>query len=534
MNIRVLAPVAAVLLVAACSNGSAADDASAGASDLHGGTVCEPLDYPHVLANADYYRQFDSDAAAGGYLTAIIAQGQLAANSGPNAKLKEITQDARLLALVSDVYKGFEKVFPAYTAGLPTPPRVAIVESDIVNAFALGPGFTEDPSRRKDQSPWLFIVHTALMNRGGSDTELRGLFAHELGHLILRNYLANVRDAIRVSYLVKSSEDGLFGESQANDAVLGIHVEEMLKRQARVGGLPELGLPAIASLGTYAKVTDALLAAATPAGASPSDACAAAKAAETALQKAQGALVPGASAGNDVPATPTADQAAQLQTLSQSYDTALRACLDGAGVPANQASLMQLTAETNSLSDQAVDPNSPDHAKLVSLMLEAETATDEALPKASLVDRLLAAQTPIRAELIGLRGAPEYPIDDIRVYDYEEDADDAAVRILAAIGDDPMGIADFLLDAALTPEQKAACLADIGAHKRIPFGRFIDTHPATCWRVYHATGLAKAIAACPAAAATVAARPPLGSNAPSVVDKDPRELVEKGYGPGKR
>jgi hypothetical protein len=232
------------------------------------------------------------------------------------------------------------------------------------------------------------------------------------------------------------------------------------------------------------------------------------------------------------PATPTPEQAAQLESLSQAFADKLRACLDPLDRPDNTRSIAQLTATLNKLGDSAVDPSNPDHAKLLSLMLEAETTTDDALPNASLIDRLLVAQTPIRAEFVGLRNAREYPIDEIRVYDYEEDADDAAVRILAAIGDDPKAIGGVMVDLLYTPDQKASCLADMAAHKPIPFGRFVDVHPATCWRYYHATQLATAISACPTV--SVGARPPQGSKTPSIVDKSPRDLVEKGYGHGQR
>jgi hypothetical protein len=533
MKTVLVAPIAAAILVAACS-AQTPDDASSAASEIHGGSVCAPLDYPHVLSNADFFRQFESDAAAGEYLTKIIAQGQLAPISGPDARFREITQDARLLRLVGEVYEGFKRVFPSDVAGLPTPPRVAIVESDIKNAFALGPGYVEDAQHRHDQSPWLFIVHTALINEGGTDTELRGLFAHELGHLILRNALPEVRQAIRSIYLIAGSEDGIIGEAQTDEGPLAAHVEEMLKRQQRVGGVPELGLPVFAALGaTYPKITDMLLGLATPDTGASSAACADAKTKEAALQNAQKALIPGITAGNLVPRAPTAEESAHLEELSQATASALRTCLEPMTAGPSRASLMQLTAAMNELPEGAADPSHPDHAKLLGLMLDDEKAVDADLVTAPLIDRMLKAQAPIRSEFIALRASPTYPIDEVRVYDFEEDADDAAVRVLHAIGDDPLGIGKFLLDALMTPAEKASCLADVAAHRAVPYGRFIDTHPATCWRYYHAKQFAEALGTC-SSVATTARSAPKGSGRPSVTFLPPRELTEKGYGRGQR
>src|SRR5262249_48927577 len=98
------------------------------------------------------------------------------------------------------------------------------------------------------------------------------------------------------------------------------------------------------------------------------------------------------------------------------------------------------------------------------------------------------------------------------------------------------GLAGFLADALMTPDLKATCLADIAAGRQVPFGRFIDTHPASCWRVYHIQQLAKAFDACPATPSTERTSPK-GSGQPSVTDRPPRELLEqfeKGYGRGTR
>jgi hypothetical protein len=528
MNIKTLGPIAFALLLAACS--THADDAGNATSDIHGAGVCAPLAYPHAVANADYYRQYATDADAEAFLAPIINSGKLAAESGANATFKEITHDTRLVGLVNEIYGAYRQVYPEETSGMPTAPRVAIVNSDIVNAFAMAPGFIAD---NPAQAPWLFIVHSALMDRHPSDDELRGLFAHELGHLILRNGLPDVRQAIRVTYLVGAGgENGLLGEGQSDSASLGLRVEEMNKLRLRVGVLPALGIPAYApvygdppgphspTLGSYSNIVESLLG-----SAGSSDACTTAKAKLTELKAAQKALVPGFGQQNYAPRSPTATESANLGQLSSATADALKACIEPLGAT---GSLMQVTAAVNGLSPTSVDPSDPDHGKLLDLMLKTELDLDAANPNGQVIDLLLQAQAPIRTDLLTMENDPSAPVDQIRVYDSEEDADDASVRILTSLGHDPTSIGTFLLNAAMTPEDKAACIADVAAGRPIPFGRFIDMHPATCWRYYHATQFAKGLQQCETAATERTA--PKGSGRASVVDKAPKDLMEKGYG----
>jgi hypothetical protein len=174
-----------------------------------------------------------------------------------------------------------------------------------------------------------------------------------------------------------------------------------------------------------------------------------------------------------------------------------------------------------------VNPDDPDHGKLVGLMLDVETRVDAEMSDAPLIDRILAAQGDIRAELAKLQDDPAYPIDQIRIFDYEEDADDASVRVLTALGKNPIGVGQFFLDF-MPADARAACLADVAAHRPIPYGRFIDTHPSSCWRYYHVNQFSSALSQCSAPATGV--RTAKGSGRASVIDKAPREMVETGYG----
>jgi Zn-dependent protease with chaperone function len=514
--------VALFVLAAACAPHVADGTDSAGGA-LSGAGICSTLDYAHTVTPENFYRKFESDEKAGEFVQKIIAEGQLVGESGPNAKFKEITQDPRILRLIEQVFEGYKRAFPRETEGMTTAPPVAIIETDVVNAFALSPGIVEDASAPADKSPWLFVIHTALLDLGPTDDELSGLIGHELGHLILRTFLPEIRQHVRAVYLSPPNEDGVLGEAAKDDPVVGAHVEEILKRKDRVGGLPELGLnvlegPRLPPAGSYLTIIDRLVAGAE--GDKPSS-CAGAKQKMTELAAAQKALLPHVAEGNYVAATPTAEQRATLDRLSTQTGSALEACLPDDG------SLIELTAALNNVDPAAIDPANAQHAALVDKMLDAEKQVDADNPSASLIHRILLAQDKIRAEMTSLRNDPKFPIDQIRIYDFEEDADDASVRVLSAVGQDPLGNANLLVKIGLPKELQQKCRDDVAADRPIPYGQFIDPHPATCWRFYHLTQFAKALGQCSAAPSSRAAS---GTGRASVDDKPASQLVEKGFG----
>ena len=515
--------------LAACTSSS--DTPQNDESDLTNASVCATLDYGHTVSNAEYYRQFASDEATADYVRKILARGALAAHSGPDASLKEISRDARLVRLVDEVYGAYRKVYPSETEGLVHAPRIAVVESKISNAFALGPGFADDDQARTDQSPWLFIVHTALLDANLDDNQLRALFAHELGHLILRTLLPEIQAKLRASYRVRGREDGIFGASAEDDPTVAAHVEAILAIQKRVGGLPELGLAvaqAGGASGDYAKIYP-LLVKAMPAEKRP-PACMGYATKASALQDLQGSLLPGQPMGLLIPATPTQEQQSELDRLSREIAADLRECLKDLPVP-DGGTLFDLTAELNEIPVEAArNPSSPEHAQVLAKMLDEEKAADAADPKAPLIDRILRAEVALRARELELRNDPRLPIDELRTFDYEEDADDASVRILASLGDDPTGIGRMLL-ASAPAELADACKKQVDGGGAVRYGRFIDPHPATCWRYYHAKELSKALAKCPKTTRAPLKVQPKGTGLPSVMTKTPRFVIERGYGP---
>jgi hypothetical protein len=507
--------------IAACST-TAPEASDVAEGEIHGGGVCATLDYTHTIGT-EYYRPFDSDAKAAEYVEKLLSMGSLVPMAGPNARLKEITEDARLVRLVGEVYDGFRRTFPAETAGLPVAPRVAILETDMLNAFALGQRQLDDDATPR--APWLFFVNTALLNhKGATDVALKGVFAHELGHLILRTFEPEIQRRVRVVYMIQGSEDGILGEAAVDDPRVGAHVEKILQIQDRIGGIGELGLPVYQNTKYFAVIDHAL----SKAPADPSGPCAAAKAGIDALKTTQTSFLPGAPLGDLTPRALTPEEKAMLEQRSATIADQLHQCGAQAG---DHTSIAQLVATMNGLPPTSVDPGSPDHEKLLALMLPAELRADaESAANASLFDRLVSAIGTLQSELIELQNDPAFPIDQIRVFDFEEDADDASVRVMKTIGDDPAGVGLFFL-SVLPAEAREKCLSDVAAGRPIRFGRFIDTHPSTCWRYYHAKQFANALNQCsstPPGARTL----PKGSGRPSILDRTAHE--ETGYGRGQR
>ena len=166
-------------------------------------------------------------------------------------------------------------------------------------------------------------------------------------------------------------------------------------------------------------------------------------------------------------------------------------------------------------------------------MLDVEKKVDAAsMADTALADRILRAQDELLPRLAAMQEDAQFPIAQLRVFDYEEDADDASVRVLRELGDDPLSLGGFFL-SILTPEARKACLDDLAAGKTIAYGNLIDTHPATCWRDYHSQQLNKALDRCPAATMGMQ-RAMQGLAQPAADGVLARPAEPRGYGIGKR
>lgn len=454
--------------------------------------ACATLDYGHTRANADYFQTFASDEDAFAYAKEWLA---LIGKPAPT----EVSRDPHLTALVREVYAGFRAVYPRETEGFESPPTIVIVDSADVNAFA---GFDDRPEVQK--APWLFFIHSGTLNGGFDDAEMRGLFAHELAHLLLRNVLPETRAKIRVHYLAARGAEPLASEVK-DDATVRARVEEVRRLGRLVGRFPELDAIPIGLMGEDEPEYYRLLGWLRTQRPDPAPAaCQASSDVSTRLQtflRAHADLDTFSIALDDAAKTELSATLGELSTAMHDCYGHLRVSLLEAKVRAELVGVPE--ADAQPLVDRLLDPTSQEHAALVSALdpAEVEADSDEATPT---VDRILRAVKALHAKLAALEADAKLPLDEVRVYDKEEDADDAAVRILAHLGEDPTAQGRFSLRTMKDP---AACRRDVDAGKDLFYGRFVDPHNATCWRYKHVVEFAKAISSCGAARTTTQSRP---------------------------
>jgi len=448
--------------------------------------VCATLDYGHQRSNADYFLRFDNDSAALEY-----SRGFLASN-GINADA-EIARDSRLIRLVNRVFDGFRKVFPLETEGMDRPPRVLVVDQEGLNAFA---GY--DERRDVDKAPWLFWVHRATVNSSRPDAELEGLYAHELAHLILRNLLPETRAKIRTHYRVPGgAEHGVIGAVTPDDPVVRARAEELRTIDALVGREAAFGRLPLSAFEDNEYQSLLLTLAKQRNISSDAKAC---DAADEGIRRAR-AFYKAVVSVHDLTFEISPREAAGLADLEDSTVTMLRRCYANV-----KKSIFELKLEDRSVRvlvngtpaslQTILDPTTREHklayGALMSNSVEQEVDTNTDRPT---IERLLDIVGTLHRRADTLTQDTSLPIDELRVFDLEEDADDAAVRVLRAIGDDPRGAARLFVGQMPDPD---ACLSEIESGRVPRYGRFIDSHNATCWRAFHTMELAKALESCPA------------------------------------
>lgn len=461
----------------------AADDSDPSASTQN---VCSTLDYGHARSNDEYFLTFADDAAVMEY-----SKGFLLANGEPEAK--EVSHDERFVRLVAEVYEGFRTVFPRETAGLTTPPRVVVVNADGVNAFA---GFDERPEVNK--APWIFWIHSGLVSSSKRDSQIKGLFAHELGHLILRNLLPETRDKIRRHYRVTDgAEKGILGAASADDPTVREHVEAIRSISAEVGRDVLFGSLPLSpfALSRYRSMLTRLMN-----EKEQSTDQAACNDADDGLNQIGEIIQPRASI-HDYTIHLSSSEKAQVSKLTQSTAASLKKCYGHVKQSLFELKLRDRVAnlpaeEARGILERALDPTTEEHRTASAELMknDVERKVDAEAGESPTIDRLLSVVQTLHRRLSELESDDALPVDELRVFDMEEDADDAAVRVMVAIGEDPL--ANGRLLAGLLPDpDECYRLVERG---RVPdYGRFVDPHNATCWRWFHTNQFAKALDRCP-------------------------------------
>ncbi|MBS1985692.1 MAG: M48 family metalloprotease [Bdellovibrionales bacterium] len=130
---------------------------------------------------------------------------------------------ARLQTIVNKVFRVFQCRYPALANGLTTPPTVLVVESNEINAFALG------DVRSDHRIPYLFVVYTGLASNTNSDDEYLAVVAHELTHLLMGHSRPGMKDKIARFYMATTEAEPL-GFLQRNDPDLKTFMQNWITR----------------------------------------------------------------------------------------------------------------------------------------------------------------------------------------------------------------------------------------------------------------------------------------------------------------
>lgn len=447
--------------------------------------VCATLDYGHERSNADFYLKFADDDAAFEY-----SKGFLEANAMPQGVA--VSHDAHLVGLVAKVYEGMRKVFPRETEGLEDPPLVITVRDDTVNAFA---GF--DERAEYDKAPWMLWIHNGTLAADIPDAQLEGLFGHELAHLILRNYLPETRAKIRTHYrVVDGKEAGVIGAVTADDPAVRERTEELRtlgRLVARDYVATTLPFSAFEDA-TYDSLLTTLHD--RQGGSADPDAC---RTADANVNRMRG-IYQNAASVHAIKLSLSASDRTQLEALGQATADAMRKCYAHVDMSIYELKIRDATAESaedevDDFIELALDPASDEYDYAYPLLManDVEKKVD-AKTGTPTIDRMLEVVETLHARVKELESDSGLPIDELRVFDLEEDADDAAIRILRAIGEDPLSAAHLYVSQMENPE---ACYSSVKGGIVPPYGRFIDPHNATCWRWFHSNQLANALESCP-------------------------------------
>jgi hypothetical protein len=449
--------------------------------------VCATLDYGHSRANRDYFRMFADDAAAFDYSKDFLAYSEMPEGT-------EVSHDGRMVRLLGRVYEGFRAVFPRETEGLDAPPRIVVINADGVNAFA---GYDERPDMNK--APWVFWVHRGTLTSSTPDDQVEGLFAHELAHLLLRNLLPETRAKIRTHYRLPGGEEqGIIGAVTPDDPAVRQQAEELRSMGAKVGRYAAFGaLP----VSTYqdSDYEDLLATLGTMRGQSPdASAC---NTADKNIQRAR-TILSGKVSVHNAALYLSKQERDELGTLVPSTSDALKKCYAHVKMPLYELWVRDRVRRTPDLSTdvqkalvtKALDPSTTDYATMrASLSTEVERRIDDNADRPT-IDRFIEVVDTLHRRAGTLESDPSLPIEQLRVFDLEEDADDAAVRVLRYLDEDPLSNARLYVNMMPNASE---CTRAIDTGSVPAYGRFIDEHNATCWRLFHSKELVRALEQCP-------------------------------------
>ncbi|WP_394850806.1 hypothetical protein LZC95_25535 [Pendulispora brunnea] len=428
--------------------------------------LCEPLHRPLPTPNANAYRFFASDQEAVEHAKVLFPT----ISKKPPLPAGHALQ-AQAEALISELYPTFRKVYPTETQGLDKPPRALIIEDDEVNAFA-----TKDSRVQPEVYPWYVAFNTGAFN-GATRDDLLGLVGHELGHLLLRNYSAAVKNSYQRHYIVSGDEQGVFGAYQTDDKKVAKRAAELDHLRARVGmvGVPEVGRipqwpfhpknrpPFYDDVVTYAFNKYK------PQSADPS-AC---TEVQTKSLEVKQLLL---QRWNPDEYTLSLDDGTKAAIASkiEPLREALRKCL-----PVIKRTFTSLIQEK--------------YGKLPGALDADESAAESKYAGKDFVAEILELNELKHKALAELEAKTDLPLESLRVYEEEEDADVISARVLREHGKDPRSVSLYLLHNHSSDESASQCFAQIREGSVPFFGALRDNHPTTCWRHWNLDRFARTL-----------------------------------------
>lgn len=396
-----------------------------------------------LKTNIAHYKVYANRDEAIAWYTHATAGGETS-GAGDKAVASSDARYADIDKEVGDIYQGFKELFPTNTQDLPTP-IVILTESAQPGAYAV----YDDALK---QSPNVFMIQTPTLAL--DKAAVRGVIAHELTHHVLKHKWPGIEEKIEVYYdATKTTGNGFgFEQTGSQDAlkaglpvkVYGQSTGDFAVTQWNGYTRPEGTLyDFVQYIHDKAKKTNA-----TP--------CNEAETAETALKTFADPLRDRATF--EITATP--DQLTQLGNLATAYvqkETTCVSVVSGKFYDVIGEALGQTPAQiqdgASTAEKEANDATPNAYAALVYLTKKYDQAIITA-PKT------------------------------LRIYTYEEQADDTAVSVNFYLDQDPAGLTTYFQTGSLKPADRTKCDGLITAGEP-PYGGLGDPHHATCWRIWH-------------------------------------------------
>lgn len=347
-------------------------------------------------------------------------------------------------AKVSAIWKAFQAQFPADTQDLPTP-IVLLVDSPSPGAYAVWDGSL-------GLSPNIFMIQVPTLKLG--DDAIRGVIAHELAHHVLKHKWPGISDKIEIWYDATKTSDHGFGFEQTSDATI-----KKNGKKAQIYGMSTGDYPLTQWNGATRRggsFDDFVGYIHVKAKATNAQACADADTAyEAMLAYADPFRDPTFSN-----ITMTADQLAQLDTLSKAYIAKETTCTS----PVKQT-FFQIVAEALEITE--TEARDQTGAEEVALADKATSAFDAIVQIVKMYDTYMTTTD----------------LKNTRYFSFEEQADDTSVGILKALGYAENGMSTYLQKGVMNESGLAKCNA-LGTAEP-PYGIISDPHHSACWRTWH-------------------------------------------------